>query len=212
MSDDDLMRDRLILPIMIPVAALASVLFLALVMSQILLNVTPDIATAIALMTAFNMLVAFSVMAAKPDGGTVQRVVLTGIAVIPLVLGGAAATGLVPLPEADHGGGEEVASVHIAADMLVFDKTELEVPADAEFDLVFDNQEAQPHNVAILAEQGSTTVLFRGAIITGPEVLTERVDPIPVGTYYFQCDVHPNMAGTVIADADFTGDAAAEEP
>lgn len=210
MSDDP-MRERLILPILIPVGALATVLFVALVMSQILLNVTPEVATAIALMFAFNMLTAFSIRAARPDGGRFQLGVLTSIAVLPLVLGAAAATGLVPLPDGDHGTAEEVPSVHIASDMLVFDKSELEVPADVEFDLVFDNKEAQPHNVAILAEQGSTTVLFRGAIITGPEVLTERVDPIPAGTYYFQCDVHPNMFGTVIADAGGGEDADAEE-
>ena len=219
MSDDN-MRDRLILPVLIPVGALAFVLFLALVMSQILLNVPAEIATAVAIMTAINMLIAFSVMAAKPEGGRPLMTVLAAIAVVPLLLGAAAASGVVPLPEEEEehadGGG---ASVPIAAQNLQFDTKELEIPADTPFVIAFNNAEAQPHNVAILEAQGSPNALYRGDIVTGPAETEYEVDPIPAGDYYFQCDVHPNMNGTVKAaegggggeGADSGGDAAAEE-
>lgn len=197
MSEDN-MRDRLILPVLIPVGALAFILFLALLMSQILLNVHPYVATAVAISVAINLLISFSVMAAKPDGGRPLMVVLSAITALPLLFGVAAAAGLAPAPEEEHGGGGE-AGVELAASGLAFDKTELTIPADTEFVLAFNNEESQPHNVAILEAQGSPNALFRGAIVTGPKLSEETVDPIPAGEYYFQCDVHPNMSGTVKA-------------
>lgn len=213
MSDDS-MRDRLILPVLIPVGALAFILFLALVMSQVLLNVPNAIAVAVATFTAINLLIAFSVLALKPKAGRATMAMVGAIAAVPLVLGGAAAAGVVPLPEEEeHGAGSEGATVTIAANGLQFDKDELAIPADTEFTLVFNNQEAQPHNVAILEAQGSSNALFRGAIVTGPTESEETVDPIAAGEYYFQCDVHPNMNGTITAaeGEGESGEASAEE-
>ncbi len=208
MSDEN-MRDRLILPVLIPVGALAFVLFLALVMSQVLLNVPGEIATAVAMMTALNLLIAFSVMAAKPDGGRPLMMMLAAIAVVPLVLGGAAASGVVPLPEEEEGA-EEGPAAQLAANNLAFNKQELSVPADTVFILEFNNMEAQPHNVSILEAQGSANALFRGEVITGPKVVDYDVNAIAAGEYYFQCDVHPTMSGTVTAAEGEGGEAAAE--
>lgn len=211
MSDDN-MRDRLILPVLIPLGALSFILFLAILMSQILLNVPAEIATAVGIMTAINLLGAFSVMAAKPNGGRPLMVVLGAIVAVPLLLGSAAAAGIVPLPEEEgEHGGPELPTVQIAANNLQFDKQELNIPADTEFVLAFNNQEAQPHNVAILQAQGSANALFRGAIVTGPELLEETVEPIAAGEYYFQCDVHPNMSGTVTAAEGEGGEGEGEE-
>ncbi|HEX2052215.1 MAG TPA: cupredoxin domain-containing protein [Actinomycetota bacterium] len=210
MSDDS-MRDRLILPILIPVGALAFILFLALIMSQVLLNVPNAIAIAVATFTAINLLIAFSVLALKPKAGRATMTFVGAIAVVPLVLGAAAAAGVVPLPEEEEHGGAEAATVAIAANNLQFDKQELAIPADTEFTLAFNNQEAQPHNVAILEAQGSANALFRGQIITGPREAEETVEPIPAGEYYFQCDVHPTMNGTVTAAEGGGGEASAEE-
>lgn len=195
---DDKMRDRLILPILIPVGALAFVLFLALVMSQVLLNVPAEIATSVAIMTAVNLLIAFSVMANKPNAGKPLAIFLGAIAMVPLVLGGAAAAGVVSFPD-EGGHEEELVKVNLVADMLTFDQEELSIPADSEFVIAFDNKEPQPHNVSILEAAGSANALFRGAIITGPKAVDEKVAPIAAGEYYFQCDVHPTMNGTVIA-------------
>jgi plastocyanin len=215
MSEDN-MRDRLILPVLIPVGALAFILFLALLMSQILLNVHPYVATAVAISVAINLLISFSVMAAKPNGGRPLMVVLGAITALPLLFGVAAAAGLAPAPEEEeHGGGGDSAAVELAANGLAFDKAELTIPADTEFVLAFNNEEAQPHNVAILEAQGSPNALFRGAIVTGPKLAEETVEPIPAGEYYFQCDVHPNMSGTVQAvegGGEGEGESAEGEP
>ena len=209
---DDNMRDRLILPVLIPVGALAFVLFLALAMSQILLNVHPAVATAVAISIAINLLIAFSVMAAKPDGGKPLMLVLGAITALPLLFGVAAAAGLAPAPEEEHGGEGEGSAVELAAMNLAFEQKELVVPADTEFTIEFNNKEAQPHNIAILEAQGSPNALFRGAIVTGPKVVEEKVDAIPAGEYFFQCDVHPTMSGTVKAGAEGESAGAEGEP
>ena len=41
-------------------------------------------------------------------------------------------------------------------------------------------------------------VLFRGDLITGPATVDYDLPPLPAGTYYFHCDVHPTMAGDVV--------------
>lgn len=197
MNQDD-MRDRLLLPVLIPVGALAFVGFFALAMGQILLNVSKAVATAIALMIAFNMLVAFTVVALKPNIGKFLMATMGGIAVVPLLLGAAAAAGVIDIADEEHGGEEAQGPViEIAAANIAFDKAALEAPADTPFEIKFSNDEAVPHNVAILTAPGSTEALFRGAIITGPKETNYKVEALAAGNYPFQCDVHPNMAGTV---------------
>lgn len=193
------LRDRFLLPILIPVGALAFVAFLALVVSYILLNVPHAVATGIALMLAFNLLMGFTAVSAMEKVSKFSMSMLAGIAMVPLLVGGVAAAGIVEFPD-DHGDEEELPVVEIAANNLQFDTDELTVPADTPFIIRFDNQEAQPHNVAILEEEGSSQALFRGEIFTGPDVVEYEVDPIPAGEYYFLCEVHPTMNGTVTVE------------
>jgi plastocyanin len=88
--------------------------------------------------------------------------------------------------------------VSICADDLEFDATTIEAPAGEEFNITFTNAESQPHNVAVYVEEDGEEI-FIGEIITGPDVTTQL--PIPAldaGTYYFRCDVHPDMEGTIV--------------
>ena len=91
------------------------------------------------------------------------------------------------------------AATTIAAMGLAFDTSALSFPADTGVTLTLDNQDAGvPHNVAIYA--GPTdlaTPLFRGDLVTGPMVIDYTIPALTAGTYYFQCDVHPTMNGTV---------------
>ena len=98
-----------------------------------------------------------------------------------------------PPPEAGGGG----ATVPIAAQALAFSTSELSLPAGAPSVISFDNQDAgQSHNVAIYTEQGGDQ-LFSGEIITGPAQVDYEIPPLDPGEYFFQCDVHPTMTGTV---------------
>lgn len=90
--------------------------------------------------------------------------------------------------------------VRIAAENIAFDQAELTVPADRPFSLVFDNQEAVPHNVAIYADASAGQSLFVGEIFPGPAERTYAVPALGAGTYFYRCDVHPSqMTGTLVA-------------
>jgi plastocyanin len=78
-----------------------------------------------------------------------------------------------------------------------FDKTELDVPADKGFDLVFHNDDGQTHNVSIYSDEGHSQRVFGGDLVGGG-IHVYHVQSLAPGTYYFQCDVHPEMKGTVV--------------
>jgi plastocyanin len=90
-----------------------------------------------------------------------------------------------------------------ASSAVSFDTTTLIVPAGRPFDLKFDNKQAGvPHNVQIADSPAKTTILFNGEHVTGPATVTYNVPAISAGTYYFLCEVHPNMNGTLIAQQE----------
>ena len=93
--------------------------------------------------------------------------------------------------------------VVITADDLVFDASTIQAPAGEEFTITFTNAESVPHNVAVYSEaDGGGDEIVIGEIITGPDVTTQVVVPaLEAGTYYFRCDVHPEMEGTIVVEA-----------
>ena len=112
----------------------------------------------------------------------------------------------VPSPDTPPGGGPappdcvpEGNVLAIAAANLEFSTDCLAAEAGQPFTIEFDNQEAVPHNVAILTEEGGDH-LFEGEVVTGPTTTTYQPDPIEeAGSLFFQCDVHPTtMTGTFV--------------
>jgi plastocyanin len=89
----------------------------------------------------------------------------------------------------------------IVAQNLQFSTDRLEVPADTPTPLAFDNQDAgTPHNFDLFKDAGYTQDLFKGDLVTGPAQTTYNLPPLPPGTYYFRCDVHPTtMTGQLVA-------------
>ncbi len=91
-------------------------------------------------------------------------------------------------------------AVTVTAKDLKFGQSEITVPADEAFDLVFDNQEGAPHNVAIYTDSSASTKISVGEIFSGPAQKTQTVPALAAGTYFFRCDVHPDMTGSVVAE------------
>jgi len=110
------------------------------------------------------------------------------------------ATTPTPVPVASSSASGGVPTVNETAEQLTFGSTTLQAPADTPFDLVFDNQApGVAHNVAIYTNSSASTVLFRGALITGVKTITYHVPALKPGTYFFRCDVHPTqMTGTFV--------------
>lgn len=94
-----------------------------------------------------------------------------------------------PPPTAPPGGAA------IVAQDLKFDRASLALPADATAPLVFDNRDGAPHNLSIARSDGSK--VFTGETFSGPSTKTYEVPALPAGSYTFQCDVHPDMKGSL---------------
>jgi plastocyanin len=86
----------------------------------------------------------------------------------------------------------------IAADDLAFSTSTLAAPADEPFQIAFDNREGAPHNVAIYGDSSVTEKVFGSDPFSGPAVATYDVPPLSAGSYFFRCDVHPDMSGELI--------------
>jgi cytochrome c oxidase subunit II len=87
----------------------------------------------------------------------------------------------------------------IAAKDIAFDKDCLAAPAGKPFNLKFDNQDAVDHNVSVYKTEAAADVLFQGAIFKGPKTETYNLKPMPKGSYFFRCDVHPSaMTGKLV--------------
>ncbi|MDQ2942016.1 MAG: cupredoxin domain-containing protein [Chloroflexota bacterium] len=88
--------------------------------------------------------------------------------------------------------------VAVSADKLKFDATTIKAKAGEAFTITFTNKEGQPHNVAVYRSKGGDKIV-RGNIISGPDKSDEiSVPALEAGTYYFRCDVHSDMNGSVV--------------
>lgn len=88
----------------------------------------------------------------------------------------------------------------ITAASLQFDTACLALPADEAVTIRLVNEDTEPHNVAIYTDSSTSTLLFAGDIIDAGETTEYEVDPIPAGTFYFDCTVHPGMSGSVVVE------------
>ena len=86
----------------------------------------------------------------------------------------------------------------IVAQNNAFNPTSLDVTADKAFSLTLDNKDSAPHNVAIYTDSGAGTSISVGEIVTATTA-TQQVPALAAGSYFFRCDVHHEMTGTINA-------------
>jgi plastocyanin/uncharacterized membrane protein len=85
-----------------------------------------------------------------------------------------------------------------AFDDQAFVPDHLQLPASEPVEVAFDNRDGGvQHNVAIYRDESAEESLFVGDLIAGAETVTYDVPALDPGEYYFRCDVHPQMNGSV---------------
>ena len=90
------------------------------------------------------------------------------------------------------------AGTTVVATNLAFQQTSVTIKADEELSLHFVNQDQAPHNIAIFSDAGFSAQVFAGDVIQAGDT-TYQVPSLKAGTYYFRCDVHPDMKGEIVA-------------
>jgi mono/diheme cytochrome c family protein/plastocyanin len=121
------------------------------------------------------------------------------------------------LPQAAPTAAPEPASatLTIASQGIAWDKTELNALPDVPLTLTHNNNDpGQQHNWALYPDEEAAIagdpILAATEIEGGPGVQTLNFGPLELGTYYYQCDVHPQMYGVLnVVAATAGGDAAA---
>jgi plastocyanin len=85
----------------------------------------------------------------------------------------------------------------IVAKNMAFSPATVEVKAGANVTLHFDNQDSAPHNIAIYKDASASAKLSVGEIVTAKKA-DQVVPALTAGTYFFRCDVHHDMTGTIV--------------
>ena len=198
-------RQSLLLPILIPLGALAVIGIVLFGFSRILLGVSHNSATVVACVVALVILVVGGIVAGQRRVGPAAIGSMLGV-----VTGAALMTGslafLIVGPQQEEVEPEVVTlAAGPNASVEGFEPETLAFPADVPVDLEFDNEETGiQHNVVIYredpAEDSAQTPLLDGQLISGPASVTYAVPPVPEGSYFFLCEVHPTtMTGTIRA-------------
>jgi plastocyanin len=102
------------------------------------------------------------------------------------------------------GGAEPSASpiesdVTITANQLSFNTATVTLEAGEPSTMRLVNLENVPHNVAIYVDESASERLFVGELITRGEIVYQ-LPPLEPGSYFFRCDLHPEMKGSLVVE------------
>ena len=128
------------------------------------------------------------------------------VAAVALILA-SCASGSSSTPAASSGGNGQPPSdcakvengvINLSAKDLEFSAPCMVANAGEAFSIHFTNEDAQPHNVAVYTDSSASTKIMGGDIIsTKGESMDYQVEAQDEGEYYFNCEVHPDMNGTL---------------
>jgi plastocyanin len=82
---------------------------------------------------------------------------------------------------------------------LAFDTKTITLPANTEVTIVYANEDAGVlHNVAIYKSSSARDRVFVGELFLGVDTRSYTFKTPGRGTYFFRCDSHPDMNGSVV--------------
>ena len=92
--------------------------------------------------------------------------------------------------------------LEVTAENISFDTDSLTLNAGSPTLIHFENRDTPSvqHNVAIYEDSGARVPIFQGDIIAGGTGADYEFTAPTEGEYFFRCDVHPSMNGTVVVE------------
>ena len=89
--------------------------------------------------------------------------------------------------------------VEVTAENLEFNAEVIEAPAGEDFTIRLVNDDTAPHNISVYSEEGGEEIA-KGDTAEGGATVETVVPALEPGEYYFVCDIHPNMNGTLVVE------------
>jgi plastocyanin len=91
--------------------------------------------------------------------------------------------------------------LEVEAEDFAFDRDTYTVPADSAVELKFKSRdEGVPHTFTIYESQEAQQEIFGTGNVVGDSEKDFQFQAPAAGTYYFQCDVHPEMNGDFVSE------------
>ena len=188
-----------LLPLGLPLMGLFTIGTLIFFMSRILLAVpSASVSTMVAITVAVLVLAGGTFVSAKPNISSSAVVAAMAVLGTLFLAGGLVAAGL---GERKPEGIGFAGPTSITAKNLKFDKKELDFRAKSPSILRFKSDDREPHNVDIYTDKTLTKSIFSFDPIPGPISQDFQFTAPAAGKYFFRCDVHPQMNGTVLVEA-----------
>jgi plastocyanin len=85
----------------------------------------------------------------------------------------------------------------VIAKNISYTTKQLKVPAGAAITVNFKNEDTVPHNMDFTVDQAGSQTFYKRDPLPGPISSSYQFTAPKAGTYYYHCDVHPNMTGTL---------------
>jgi plastocyanin len=183
-----------LMPFAIPVVALALIGSFMFLMSRMLLAVNHNLSVIIAIGAAMLIFFGGFVVANAPRVATRTLVrAAAGLAIL-FAAGGLAAYGVGQRPEERKAGPPPVT---VVAKNIAFQTKQVKGEAGKPVTVTFKNDDTVPHNMDFTVDQAGAQTIYKQDPLPGPISSQYQFIAPKAGTYFFHCDVHPNMTGTL---------------
>jgi plastocyanin len=184
-----------LLPVAIPIVAFAAIGSFMFLMSRILLAVNADVSTGFAIVTAIAILAGGFLVANRPQVPTRTLVRSAAGLTVLFAAGGLAAYGVGQRPEERKAGPPPQT---VVAKNIAFEQKHLHFEAGTAVTVDFKNEDVNvPHNIDFTTDQAGAQSFYKQDPLPGPISATYAFTAPKAGEYFYHCDVHPNMTGTV---------------